>query len=51
MSMISLATETATFSCASTVDAPKCGVTIILSCATSGDSVAGSLSNTSIAAP
>ena len=38
-------------SCASAVDAPRCGVTTTLSNANSGDSVVGSFANVSIAAP
>ena len=38
-------------SCASTVDAPRCGVTTTESSSNSGDSVVGSASNTSSAAP
>ena len=38
-------------SCASTVDAPRCGVTTTSSSSNSGESVHGSVANTSIAAP
>ena len=38
-------------SCASAVDAPRCGVTTTLSSSNSGDSVVGSAANTSSAAP
>ena len=38
-------------SCASTVDAPRCGVTTTVSSSNSGDSVVGSAANTSSAAP
>ena len=50
ISTISSDTDTATFSCASTVDAPKCGVTTIFSCAIKGESIGGSCSKTSNAA-
>ena len=45
------ATEIATFFCASTVLAPRCGVTITESRVNSGESVGGSFSKTSSAAP
>ncbi len=42
---------TATFSCASAVEAPRCGVQTTFSRRTAGSRVAGSVSNTSSAAP
>ena len=50
-SLICSATCSATFSCASAVAAPRCGVQTTFSSANSGLSVAGSVSNTSSAAP
>ncbi len=50
-SLICSATCSATFSCASAVAAPRCGVHTTFSSANSGLSVAGSVSNTSSAAP
>jgi hypothetical protein len=38
-------------SCASTVDAPRCGVTMTLSNSNSGESVHGSVAKTSMPAP
>ena len=45
------ATETPAFSCASSVDAPRCGVTITLSRARRGEPVGGSFTKTSNPAP
>ena len=45
------ATETPAFSCASSVDAPRCGVTMTFGRASSGDSRGGSETNTSRPAP
>ncbi len=46
-----LATETPAFSCASSVDAPRCGVSTMLSRPSRGEPVGGSLTNTSRPAP
>ena len=46
-----LATETPAFSCASAVDAPRCGVRLMLSRPSNGESVGGSFTKTSRAAP
>ena len=46
-----MATATPAFSCASAVEAPRCGVTTTDSCANSGLSVHGSLAKTSMPAP
>ena len=45
------ASSIATFSCASRVDAPRCGLAIRFSCLNSGAGSGGSLPNTSSAAP
>ena len=45
------ATETPAFSCASSVDAPRCGVTMTFGSESSGDSRGGSETNTSRPAP
>ena len=50
-SLICSAICSATFSCASAVAAPRCGVHTTFSSPNSGDGVAGSVSNTSSAAP
>ena len=50
-SLICSATCRATFSCASVVAAPRCGVQTTLSRPNRGESVAGSVSKTSSAAP
>ena len=46
-----LATAMPAFSWASSVDAPRCGVTTTDSCSKSGDSVVGSVAKTSMPAP
>ena len=50
-SRICSATSTATLTCASAVEAPKWGVKMMFSCSLSLDSLRGSSSNTSKAAP
>src|SRR5918993_540791 len=50
-SLICSATCIATLTCASLVDAPRCGVEMKFGVPNSGEAVAGSISNTSSAAP